>query len=279
MSIIFKWINIFLATWFFLIALGVLYVSIPYFGNQALIVRSGSMAPAIDTGSIVVIRLATPIITPQNNIIPLYNKNDIIVFRLHDVQRTIITHRVVDFEVRKTEVFYKTKGDANNDVDSWLVNERNVMGKTHFTLPLVGYLLTFAKSDLGFPVVIIMPAVFVILLEFFNVLKELRNVKKIRIAEIRAHLNHPARHKDNRHFARLKIFVPLLIVGLAIPVSFAFPTDTEKSINNVFTAAKDFSIPTSSVTPTPTPTPTPLPDTILTATPSGEVQISSSPAQ
>ena len=265
---IFKCINIFLSIGLVLMVLGVLYVLIPYFGNQSLIVRSGSMSPAIDAGSVIVVRPETKLITPSGDKIPLYNKNDIIAFRKEFGSETIITHRIVDSKVEKNGVFYKTKGEENEDVDSWLVNELNIVGRAYIVLPLFGFLLAFAKSDLGFPIVIIMPAVFAMLLEFYSVIKDLRIAKKARVvAEIRTHLRHSSGYnREKHHLTGLRIIIPLLVIGMSVPVAFAFPRDTEKSINNVFTAAEVFS------SPLPTSTPTPLPDTSPTATPSGEVQ-------
>ncbi|MBI2028039.1 MAG: signal peptidase I [Candidatus Levybacteria bacterium] len=252
MRTIFKWINILLSVGIFFVALGVLYVAIPYFGNQALVVRSGSMSPAIDAGSIVVVRAGRDFISPIASA-PIYNTGDIIAFRSDKNQNTIITHRIVGTKAEASGVVYKTKGDANKDVDGWVVKEENVLGKASFNLPQFGYVLAFARSNLGFPLLIIVPALFVILLELYNITKTIReatSVKKIKIVrEIRSHLHHPL------HLSGIKTFVPILLIGLAIPIAFAFPSDTETSSNNVFTAAEDFFV-DSSTTPTPPPPPT-----------------------
>ena len=107
------------------------------------------MSPAIDAGSIVVVRPDNKFISPIVST-PIYNRGDIIAFRSQNNPKTIITHRIVNVEVAKTGVFYKTKGDANDDVDGWVVNEQNVLGKTYFTLPFAGRVLAFAKSNIGF---------------------------------------------------------------------------------------------------------------------------------
>ena len=263
MRLVFKSINIFLAIGVFLIALGIAYVAIPYFGNQALIVRSGSMEPTIGVGSVVVVRPEIGLVSPQSNTAPIYNKDDIIAFRSENDPNTLITHRVVGSEIKENGIFYQTKGDANEEVDSWMVREKDIVGKTFFTLPLAGYLLAFAKSNTGFPLLIIIPAVLVMILELFNVIKELKGVKKTKaITEIRHHLHHPAKHGGKFHLSGLKVLVPLLAVGLIIPVAFAFPGDTETSTGNVFSAARDFGTVLS-----PTPTPTLPPD--VTPTPTG----------
>ncbi len=247
MKTIFKWINIFLSIGIFFAALGIAYIAIPYFGNQALIVRSGSMSPTIDAGSIVVVRPSLKFVSPVVNT-PKYANGDIISFRSENNSNTIVTHRVVGVKADKNGVIYKTKGDANEEVDSFVVSEKNVLGKAYFSLPYAGHILAFAKSDIGFPLLIILPAVLVIFLELFNIIKTLKKAKnenKIKIVEeIRNHLR-------PMHLSGLKILAPLFIIGIAFPVTLAFPTDTEKSVNNKFTASEVFSL---NITITPTPT-------------------------
>ena len=102
MKKMFKGINILLSILLVLIALGVAFIAFPQFGNKALIVRSGSMSPAIDVGSIVVAR-------PADNAV--YKIGDIIAFRSEKNPETLITHRVVSVGKDKAGVFYKTKGD------------------------------------------------------------------------------------------------------------------------------------------------------------------------
>lgn len=233
-------------------AAGVAYVAIPYFGNQALIVRSGSMQPAIDIGSIVVVRknldqFISPLATS-----PIYKVGDIIAFRSEKNSKTLITHRVAGIETGENGVFYKTRGDANDNIDSWQVSPSHILGKVYITLPYAGKLLAFAKSKLGFSSLIIFPAALVILMEIFSIIKHIRNRKKNnQNREEEFSLTSSA---DSRFSSvGLKLVIPLLAIGLAIPITFALQSDTETSNNNVFTAAQDFSTATPSATLTPTP--------------------------
>src|SRR3989344_5564543 len=240
MKLLFKWINILFSIVLVFIALGVAFIAIPYFGNQALIVRSGSMSPAIDVGSIVVIRASREFVSPIVSTL-IYNKGDVIAFHSQNDPKTIITHRIISSEVKGGEVFYKTKGDANDDVDGWLVNEQNVLGKTFFTLPFVGRILAFTKSNIGFPLLVILPAVLVILLELRSIYKEIRKQKKV------LHLQIPS----SASMTSLKVLLPIFMTIFVIESTFAFYGDSGISANNIFTAAEVF----PSTTPTPTPTP------------------------
>ena len=240
MKTIFKWINIFFSIGLVFIALGVAFIAIPYFGNQALIVRSGSMSPAIDAGSIVVVRPDKKFISPIVST-PTYNKGDVIAFRSENNSKTIITHRIMSVEVGESGIFYKTKGDANDDVDGWLVNEQNVLGKTFFTLPFAGRILAFTKSNIGFPLLIILPAILVILLELRSIYKEIRKQKRVFQLQVPTSAN----------LTSLKVLLPIFMTIFVFESTFAFYGDSGISANNIFTAAEVF----PSTTPTPTPTP------------------------
>ena len=254
MGRVFKGINIFVSIILVIAAGAVAYVALPFFGNQALIVRSGSMAPAIDIGSIVVARknngqFASPLANP------LYKVGDIIAFRSESNPKTLITHRIASVETAENGVFYKTKGDGNDNIDSWQVSPGNVLGKGYFTLPYAGRLLAFAKSDIGFPSLIIFPAIFVAIIEFANIIRELLKNRKIKHPE---HANNysfgftkyglPPR--KSRFSLGFKILIPIVIaLALGIPIAIAQYVDTETSASNIFQAAEIF--------PTLTPTPEP----------------------
>ena len=266
MAKVFKGINIILSIGLVFIAAGVAYVTIPYFGNQALIVRSGSMEPAIGVGSIVVARGGDELISPSA-LTPKYNAGDIIAFRSEKNPKTIITHRAVSVEVNENGVSYKTKGDANEEPDNWTVDEKNILGKTYFILPYAGRLLTFAKSKVGFSSLIIFPAVLVILMEMLNIIKHIKNAKKSnQIREDDFSLT-PSAHTPSTPSVELrtsplrasglgstglKVVVSLLAVGLIIPIAVALQSDTETSAHNVFQASDVFPTATSSATLTPT---------------------------
>jgi len=84
------------------IALLLIFSTFPIPGNfKVMTVLSGSMEPAIKTGSIVVIK-------PEKN----YKIGDIITFYSNESSLSI-THRIYDAKIIKNEVYYITKGDAN----------------------------------------------------------------------------------------------------------------------------------------------------------------------
>jgi len=241
---IFKGINILLSVVLIFIAAGVAFIAFPQFGNKALIVRSGSMAPTIEVGSIVVAR-------PID--IGTYSKRDIIAFRSEKNPETLITHRVVEVESGPDGVSYKTKGDANEEADGWSVDSKNILGKVQLTLPYLGRILTFAKSDIGFPTLIIFPAIIVIILEAWTIIKEIRKRKR----ENAFGFDRFDKLKSRKYnLTGFKVLIPIFIFALSVPTALAFLNDVEISTDNIFQAANVFPSPSPLPTPSITPTPT-----------------------
>ena len=140
---------------------------LPIPGNyKLLIVESGSMEPAIKTGSVVVVK-------PAEN----YQTGDIITFEDRGKNKTT-THRIVDMEVISGRTQYITQGDANNAEDTSKVSESKVVGKVLTSIPFAGYLLAFAKEPLGFVLLVIVPCAVIILEEVWKIWKEVKLSKK-----------------------------------------------------------------------------------------------------
>ena len=138
--------------------------------TSPMVVLSGSMAPALPVGGMVFVRPAdTAAIRP----------GDIITFstpRLSAADTnggSMTTHRVTSVRREVEGLAFTTKGDANNAVDSWTVPARSVRGVVVFTLPLLGYLSVFARSRIGFALLVLLPALLLILAEGFEVVREL----------------------------------------------------------------------------------------------------------
>lgn len=247
MKVLFKLINVFIALVLVIAAIGVALLAFPIFGNQALIVRSGSMTPTIDVGSVVVVRdMGTS------------KPGDVIAFRSEKNSETIITHRVVEVIEERPPVLrasgserrtaYKTQGDANEEVDGWTVKESQVIGKTFLVVPYIGKLLMFARSEFGLAVLTIVPAAFVILLEIFSILREIR--KKKRSAESQQIPVLKVSKHRNKSVAIMLFAGVVLVIGGVIGSTFAFQHDTETSVGNLFQAAAEFPTPTPQIAQT-----------------------------
>ncbi len=143
-------------------------------GVKLYTVQSGSMEPVIHVGSLVVAR-------PSKD----YQRGDIVTFksekdRLVANPKSTTTHRI--FDIRTTEGIeeYITKGDANATADLSLTKKDLVLGKVFFSIPFLGYPVTFAKTKEGLILLIVIPATLIIYSELVNIKDEAKRLLKER---------------------------------------------------------------------------------------------------
>ena len=122
------------------------------FGWRVDTVLSGSMAPAFRAGDAVVVQDVDP---------ATVKVGDVITYRDPDKSQVIVSHRVVDV-TKGPKLVFTTKGDANQEVDSYSVPAQNVVGVVKFSVPLVGYFANFAKTRMGLIVLLIVPGLLII---------------------------------------------------------------------------------------------------------------------
>ena len=103
------------------------FSTVPAAGSYAVL--TSSMEPTIDAGDVVYTY-------DTDN----YNEGDVITYR-HNGR--LVTHRVVAADAGS----FRTKGDANDSPDRYLVSEEMIVGKVVFHLPYLGRLLA-ARADL-----------------------------------------------------------------------------------------------------------------------------------
>lgn len=131
-------------------------------GFEAKIVQSGSMEPAILTGSLVIVQASDS-----------YAINDVVTFqsRSSDIPTT---HRLIGDELQEGELRYETKGDANEDPDATFLRPEQIIGKVILSVPYLGYLLDFARQPLGFFLLIGIPVLLIAWEEVGVIVKEMR---------------------------------------------------------------------------------------------------------
>ncbi len=151
-----------------LLALLLIASKLPIAGNyQIKIVLSGSMEPAIKTGSIVVIKPADS-----------YRIGDIITFGPDNKKNIPISHRIVETRVINGETRFLTKGDANKQPDIAEVKVSAVIGKVILSVPYFGYLLDMARKPLGMIILIGVPAVVIIFDEGHKIWREMKKMRQ-----------------------------------------------------------------------------------------------------
>ena len=146
------------------VAVGVFAVFLT--GSRIMLVTSGSMEPTLRPGDIV---LTTPTTDIQiGDVIAYASAADPII------------HRVVSIVVEDGNVTYRTKGDANNAPDPFIITKEAVIGELRFTIPYIGLPLLYGAMVLGgLPNLVTVILLTVFFLHFVSVNKEvIRNRRK-----------------------------------------------------------------------------------------------------
>jgi len=107
-------------------------------GYEPYTVISGSMEPAISTGSLVYVKDMEPEEAWVEDVIAYYGGRD---------QNVVITHRVVENRIKEKE--FITKGDANPANDMNAVEYHNFLGRVEYAVPGLGYAAQFLSGRNG----------------------------------------------------------------------------------------------------------------------------------
>ncbi len=146
------------------------------FGQQWYEVLSGSMEPRIHTGSVI-------FDSPKVNVNSL-KVGDIITFKApnqeYGANELIITHRIHKIVHQNGQLLFQTKGDANNAPDPSLVPAGNVIAQyDNFTIPYLGYYLSFTKTKLGVGLLLILPGALLVLSTMVSLFREIARLQKV----------------------------------------------------------------------------------------------------
>jgi signal peptidase I len=118
-------------------------------GWYPMIVYTGSMAPTIPIGAVVVVR---PVAAAQLAV------GDVISFRAPQTGNLPVTHRITEIERLEDATGAAgwqviTKGDANLNPDVWRVGAEQLTGRVEYSLPYVGYfLISLAQPPVRFTI-------------------------------------------------------------------------------------------------------------------------------
>jgi len=157
-----KFINFFLISLLLLVTTFFLFSQLNFPGNyKILLVQSGSMSPAINTGDLVVVKPVSK-----------YQKGDIVTFL--SKEKINITHRITSVQGNQIN----TKGDANQVSDQDFIEKKQILGKVFYNIPNFGYIVLFAKSIPGLITLIIIPATIIIYQEFIQIKNNFIKISK-----------------------------------------------------------------------------------------------------
>ena len=108
-------------------------------GHRQLIVRSGSMQPALNTGDVIVTDLVPP---------GAVHTGDIVTFADPGRNDLLITHRVVEVTHEDSTYSFVTRGDANTGTEHWAIAEQGQVGRFQLRVPKLGFALASLSNPL-----------------------------------------------------------------------------------------------------------------------------------
>lgn len=156
-----------------LILVPIVYISFSIITGsmKIFVVLSESMVPVMFVGDAILITN----ITPKD-----INVGDIIAFDIDKNSKTVVSHRVISIE-NKGNISFQTKGDNVQHQDPFIVRSEQLIGKTIFKVPYIGYLTKFSKKPILFLIFTIIPSIILILDEIKKMTKsnlQIRLMKK-----------------------------------------------------------------------------------------------------
>ncbi len=140
------------------------------FGYRIFTVATGSMVPDYNVNDVLAIK--------EVNHDELKIGDDITYLGTkQDVNGKIVTHRIIDIEMKDGKKVYITKG-INNEVEDPTIEDNQIYGKVVGKIPIVTEINHIIKNQYGFFFLIFLPLVIVIFLEIADTVTEIKRDKK-----------------------------------------------------------------------------------------------------
>jgi signal peptidase len=114
------------------------------------------------------------------------NERDIISFFTvnNEGQIFINTHRIIDIDETSDGRIFTTKGDNEEEPDLRKVYEGDIVSKySGFRIPLLGYVITFLTTQLGFFLCIVLPVLVYTLWQVYKLVIVVMHNQKVKIME------------------------------------------------------------------------------------------------
>jgi signal peptidase I len=167
---IFKSIFTLLILAFLFIGCGVLLAAA---AGKVYIIKTGSMTPVVPTGALAFV------LTKYS-----YGLGDVIAFVHPADPEKIIVHRIVATSMLNGVMYFSTKGDHNPTEDFWRVSSATVKGQVVYVVPWLGYFTAWAKSVLGFVLLVGGPGLILLVLSILRIRNGIEEIAQRRAWEM-----------------------------------------------------------------------------------------------
>lgn len=98
-----------------------------YFRYYAVAVATGSMLPNIKVGDVVIV--------DQHRDYKDLKVGEVIAYKYHGI---VVVHRLYDVVVVKDDYYFYSKGDANENVDNYIIYPDTILGVVNVKVPYIG---------------------------------------------------------------------------------------------------------------------------------------------
>jgi signal peptidase len=118
-------------------------------GDRSYVVKSGSMAPAIETGDVLVVE---PVAADSIEV------GEIVTFDNPDQSGQLMSHRVRAVEPTEEGLRFTTQGDANTADEHWTIPADGTVGRALYRVPKLGFAVNVIQAPGGKVGLIVVPA-------------------------------------------------------------------------------------------------------------------------
>lgn len=145
------------------------------FGYRYYTVLTDSMVPEFASGDMVFVKLSNA---------DTIKTGDVITFNPSSGSEAYLTHRVTE-KIENYEgtgvTCFRTKGDANNSDDSFLIDESRVIGRVQFHVPKMGTVVRFIQLRWYFvvPLLLLIIVFFKLMKYYFSLQDEKNNPQNV----------------------------------------------------------------------------------------------------
>jgi signal peptidase len=129
-------------------------------GYSPLIVLTGSMEPAIESGDLIIVQQVDSSQVSVGDIIAFFDPES--------TDSSVVTHRVTEVLSEGGTLSFRTKGDLNNVEDTLSVPSSNLVGVYRTKLHGVGNIAMFMQTTTGLVVCVIVPLVLLVAVDIIR---------------------------------------------------------------------------------------------------------------